>query len=179
MDDTVSFTVGSQIVYLRDLSLDSLGNSASLPAAGNSQAYNSSSATVSFQISQNGVDFYPAALSGSTSIEVYNTNGVAGSTTTYSMQMTQLTASGSWVGGNVYLRESSTLATLGQHTVAPDPRGYRISSFFDVFTELSTNNVDLVSGEPFHARAGQHAAGGAGLNLCQSSRQQCRCAMAE
>jgi hypothetical protein len=141
-EDTVSFFVGTQLYYLRDLSLDSLGSSAPLPSAGNSQTYNSSSTIVNFQISQNGVDFYPATLSGSSTIEVYNTNGVSGNTTVYSMQMTQLAASGSWVGGSVYLRESPTLATLGQHTVAPDPRGYRISSFFDVFTELSPDNVN-------------------------------------
>jgi hypothetical protein len=141
-DDTVSFTNGTQIVYLRDLSLGSLGSSASLPAAGNSQSYNSASATVNFQISQNGADFYPAVLSGATTIEVYNTNGVAGSTTIYSMQMTQLTSSGTWVGGSVYLRESPTLPTLGRHTLAPDPRGYRVSSFFDVFLEFSPDNVN-------------------------------------
>jgi hypothetical protein len=140
-DDTVSFAVGTQPIYIRDLSLGNLGNSAALPAGGNSQPYNSSSATVNFQVSQNGVDFYPAVLSGPTAIEVYNTNGISGSTTTYSLQMTQLTASGTWVGGNVYLRESPTLPTLGKHTVAPDPRGYRVSSFFDVFLELSTDNV--------------------------------------
>ncbi len=139
LDDTVSFTVGTQIVYLRDLSLGSLGNSASLPAAGNSQTYTSSSATVSFQISPDGVNFSPAALSGSSTIEVYNTNGVSGNTTTYSMQMTQLTASGA--AGSYYLRVSPTQPTLGKHTVAPDPRGYRVSSFFDIFTELSPDNV--------------------------------------
>jgi hypothetical protein len=28
---------------------------------------------------------------------------------------------------------------MGRHTIRSDPRGYRISSFFDVFTELSTD----------------------------------------
>jgi hypothetical protein len=139
LDDTISFTVGTQPIYIRDLSLGSLGNSTALPAAGNSQTYTSSSATASFQISPDGVNFSPAALSGSSTIEVYNTNGVSGNTTTYSMQMTQLTASGA--AGSYFLRVSPTLSTLGQHTVAPDPRGYRVSSFFDVFTELSPDNV--------------------------------------
>jgi hypothetical protein len=142
-DDTVTFTIGTQNVYLRDLNLGSLGNSASLPAAGNSQTYTSSSATVSFQISQDGVDFSPAALSGSSTIAVYNTNGVSGNTTTYSMQMTQLNASGG--AGSFYLRVSPTQPTLGRHTIGPDPRGYRISSFFDVFTELSLDNVNWYS----------------------------------
>ena len=140
-EDTVSFVVGTQLYYLRDLSLGSLGSSASLPSAGNSQTYISSSTTANFQISQNGVNFYPATLSGSNSIEVFNTNGVSGNTTVYSLQMTQLGAGGSWVGGSVYLRESPTKQSLGQHTVHPDPRGYRISSFFDVFTELSFDKL--------------------------------------
>jgi hypothetical protein len=41
--------------------------------------------------------------------------------------------------GSFMLRESPTKQSLGKHTIAPDPRGYRVSSFFDVFTELSTD----------------------------------------
>jgi hypothetical protein len=41
--------------------------------------------------------------------------------------------------GSFMLRESPTKQSLGKHTIAPDPRGYRVSSFFDVFLELSTD----------------------------------------
>jgi hypothetical protein len=142
LDDTASISNGPLTIYIRDLSLSGLGNSGSLPSAGNSQGYNSSSATVDFQVSENGVDYYPATLSGAIGIEVSNTNGVSGNTTTYSMQMTQLTASGTWAGGNIYLRESPTQATVGLHTVTPNPRGYRISSFFDVFLQVSVDDVN-------------------------------------
>jgi hypothetical protein len=37
------------------------------------------------------------------------------------------------------VRESPTKQSLGRQTIAPDPRGYRVSSFFDVFLELSTD----------------------------------------
>jgi hypothetical protein len=38
------------------------------------------------------------------------------------------------------LRQSPTKPSLGKHTIQSDPRGYRVSSFFDVFTELSLDN---------------------------------------
>ena len=37
------------------------------------------------------------------------------------------------------LRESPTRQSLGKHTIRPATGGFRISSFFDVFLELSTD----------------------------------------
>jgi hypothetical protein len=42
--------------------------------------------------------------------------------------------------GPIMLRESPTKQSLGKHTIGPDPRGCRVSSFFDVFLELSTDD---------------------------------------
>jgi hypothetical protein len=42
--------------------------------------------------------------------------------------------------GPFMIRESPTKQSLGKHTLRSDPRGYRVSSFFDVFLELSTND---------------------------------------
>ncbi|MGA2624788.1 MAG: SdrD B-like domain-containing protein [Bacteroidota bacterium] len=39
--------------------------------------------------------------------------------------------------GTVMLRESPSKASLGRHTVTPNGSGFRISSFFDVYTEIS------------------------------------------
>ena len=56
------------------------------------------------------------------------------------MEVLQLNLTGSDSPfGTIMLRESPTKQSLGKHTIAPDPRGYRISSFFDVFTEISVN----------------------------------------
>ena len=81
--------------------------------------------------------------------------------------MLQLDFSGNIQGGDyggypLLLRESPTLQSLGKHTIAPDPRGYRVSSFFDVFLELSADG-----GETWIRRTRSmrllpsHAAGGA------------------
>jgi hypothetical protein len=139
LDDTVNFTVGATLLYIRDISLGNLGNSASLPGAGGSTTYNGPSSALNLQISPDGLNYYPGVLSGPTTIKVYNTNGVTGGITVYSTQIIGMTNSGAWVGGAISLRESPTKASLGKHTVGPDPRGYRVSSFFDVFLELSTD----------------------------------------
>jgi hypothetical protein len=48
--------------------------------------------------------------------------------------------SGGSLPGNIRLRESPTKASLGRTSVRPDPNGgYRIGSFFDIFTEISTD----------------------------------------
>ena len=72
---------------------------------------------------------------------ISNTNPASGSTVIYDMEMVQLdlTCSGAIP---FMLRESPTKQSLGKHTIGPDPRGYRISSFFDVFLELSINGVN-------------------------------------
>lgn len=58
-----------------------------------------------------------------------------GSTSVYRTEMTELNVTGT--GPAVMIRESPTLASAGETTIRPIPGGYAISSFFDVFTELS------------------------------------------
>jgi hypothetical protein len=68
--------------------------------------------------------------------QITNTSG-AGSTSTFDTEMQELDLLGDSPFGAFMLRESPTKQSLGKHTIAPDPRGYRVSSFFDVFLELS------------------------------------------
>ena len=74
----------------------------------------------------------PVTLSGLVGIEVF---GKAGNTTgTFQTEMLQLDLS----GGGIMVRESPTLASLGQTSIADIGGGmFKIDSFFDVFTELS------------------------------------------
>lgn len=137
-DDSVSFTVGTQVFIVRDLSLGNLGTGGPLPPV-NAGFGKILPDTLNLQISENGVDFYPAVLTGTNTIKITNTNGVVGGTTNFSIELMAMTNSGSWLGGSLYIRESPTKQSLGKHTVAKDPRGYRVSSFFDVFLDLSTD----------------------------------------
>ena len=61
--------------------------------------------------------------------------------TYYDTEMLQLDISGGSLPGNMRLRESPTLASTGKTAIAPAPGGgFVVSSFFDVFTELSLDD---------------------------------------
>src|SRR5262249_24809330 len=68
-------------------------------------------------------------------------HGKVGNTTgTFNTEMLQLNLNGNSPFGPFMIRESPTLASVGQTSVTDIGGGmYRIDSFFDVFTELSVD----------------------------------------
>ncbi len=56
---------------------------------------------------------------------------------TLKTEVVQLDLSGGTLPPDVMLRESPTRASIGRTSIRSVPGGYRISSFFDIFTELS------------------------------------------
>jgi hypothetical protein len=58
----------------------------------------------------------------------------------YRTEMTQLNISGGSLPAGIMIRESPTKQSLGRTTVKAIGGGYRISSFFDVFLEVSADN---------------------------------------
>lgn len=91
--------------------------------------------TVTGQISINGGSQSAFTLTGSVETLVF---GKTGNTTgTFQTEMLQLDLT----GGGIMVRESPTLASLGQTTVTDMGGGtFKIDSFFDIFTELSLDN---------------------------------------
>jgi hypothetical protein len=79
-----------------------------------------------------GQSWFPLSGGGSTQVKITHTSS-AGSSSFFDTEIDALSID----LGTFMLRESPTKQSLGKHTIAPDPRGYRISSFFDVFLELS------------------------------------------
>jgi hypothetical protein len=147
LDDTVNFSVpgagvGGETVYIRDLSLSNLQNPILPPPYFGTNYYTPPAAVASMQLSLDGINYVPTAGSCALSIQVVNTNPPAGGTTNFSTQILTLNTTITTTNGTFYLRQSPSEASLGQHTIGPDPRGYRISSFFDVFTEISLDNVN-------------------------------------
>jgi hypothetical protein len=136
--DTLMFTIASQgTIYLRNFSLGNLLNPISPPATGAAN-YSSSSATAVCQFSVDNNNWFPGQASGVVAMTISNTVP-GGDPDFFNTEVVTLNLSGSTLIGNFMLRESPTKASLGQHSIQPDPRGYRVSSFFDVFTELSTD----------------------------------------
>ena len=63
----------------------------------------------------------------------------SGGTAYFQTEMLQLNISGGNLPFGVMLRESPTRQSLGQHTLTQSGSGFLVSSFFDVFLELSAD----------------------------------------
>ena len=88
----------------------------------------------------NGATFQPVTASANVTVQVSH-NQDAGSASAYDTEMLQLDATfPGGPAGSVMLRESPTLQSTGQTTVRPVAGGYMVSSFFDIFTEISLDN---------------------------------------
>jgi hypothetical protein len=57
----------------------------------------------------------------------------------YQTEMIQLDIAGGDLPAGVMIRESPTLNSFGETRIKPVPGGYMISSFFDIYTEVSTD----------------------------------------
>jgi hypothetical protein len=140
LDDTVSFPNGTTTNYIRDLSLGGFPNPVDPPLENNPATYTDPNTQVTFEISPDGQNWSPAQAVGQVVMTITNTTGT-GSTSTFDTEMLQLDLQGFGDPfGPFMIRESPTKQSLGKHTLRSDPRGYRVSSFFDVFLELSTND---------------------------------------
>jgi autotransporter-associated beta strand protein len=111
-----------------------------LPPLGSSQPETFSS-ELDFDISfDNGATFTPSSGTAAVTVQVTHSQDVNG-VQFYDTEMLQLdlTTPGGPTG-TIHLRESPTLQSTGQTTVRPVAGGYMVSSFFDVFAEISLDN---------------------------------------
>ncbi len=106
------------------------------PAPGGSQSQ-AFKAQTEFQFSTDGGQtFSPGSAPANVSVRVQSSTD-NGNTRYFDTEMLQLNVSGGTLPSGMMIRESPTRASLGclsERTTAAD---YRISSFFDVFTEIS------------------------------------------
>lgn len=72
-------------------------------------------------------------------VQVTKNNGADPQTGSYQTEMLQLNIQGGNLPPGVMIRESPTLQSTGQTTIAHNGTGYHIDSFFDIFTELSVD----------------------------------------
>ena len=138
--DVVHFTVpGAGTLYAQNLSLGNLTQNISPPLSGSAMSSNSNSALLC-QLSIDGQTFSPAQLIGPAVLKISNN----GSPSQFDTSLVQFQVQGQTPFGVLFIRESPTLPSLGQHSVQPTARGYQVSSFFDVFLELSTDGVNYI-----------------------------------
>jgi hypothetical protein len=99
--------------------------------------------TVEFDLSQDGGSTYRHVTAPATvTVEITCRLGDDGVTEYYDTEMTELDISGGSLPAGVQIRESPTKASLGRTTTSAVGGGssYQIDSFFDIFTEVSTDN---------------------------------------
>lgn len=143
--NTISFPIG---VQMRNLVLRDIPIVGSLPAGGSSMLYNFN-ATMGFDLSMDGgatfqykqgnvsatwrvdylVPYANAKLAHIASIEEKKY---------YDVEILQMDIAGGTIPSFMHIRESPTLASLGNHTIIEkEPGVFWIDSFFDIFTEVS------------------------------------------
>ena len=145
LSDVVPFTfAGAGTYYIRDIKLSNLSNSIAPPATGQT-VWSYSNVLFSCGLSIDGVNYVPAQGSGAMSVNILNQNP-GGSLNRFITSIIQLNISGNSPFGPFWLKQDTTHASTGSHTYSADPRGYRVSSFFDVFVDFSPDNVNFAAG---------------------------------
>jgi hypothetical protein len=138
--DVISFTIpGAGSFYARNFSHGNFPNPITPPPLNASATYSAPNTLVTCDLSVDGVNWSTAAANGPLTTKITNTSAAGDTTETFATEILSLDLVVNSQFGTFRLRESPTKQSLGRHTIRSDPRGFRISSFFDVFLELSTD----------------------------------------
>lgn len=133
---TNAVTTFANGVKIRNVNHGGFTNFGAAPVLNATQSYSFNS-QVSLEVSLDGGQTYlPAAAPASASISATH-DWDNGNTKNFAAEMISLSMIGGTLPNGVRIRESPTLHSNGRTSINPDGAGYRINSFFDVFTELS------------------------------------------
>jgi hypothetical protein len=128
----------AQGILIKDVSHDRFTQSMPPPPLGGSQIHDFVS-TVTFRVSNNGGASF-TRVSAPAHVEVRVTSSAeSGPTRYFETEMLALDIAGGGLPPGVMIRESPTRASLGRTSIRSTPTNFDMSSFFDVFTELSTD----------------------------------------
>ena len=130
-----SYQTGGNGVIVNGGTLTDFSSSSPPPAAGQTlnQSFNGQmKMKMSFD---GGKTFVDVTANASALMQVRNSSITGNNTAYYDTEMLQLNLTGLPQGAMI--RESPTIASTGRLSITPDSGGFRIDSFFDIFTELS------------------------------------------
>jgi len=123
-------------MQVQNLMLRSLNSPSSLPLLGDTQI-RSLDEDCDMQVSDgSGTGFQDLHATGTASVRLFHSTD-NGDQRVFETEMLGLNLLGNSGGAVVMLRESPSKASLGRLTIEPNGSGFRISSFFDIFTEIS------------------------------------------
>lgn len=140
---TATYVGASSLVTLNDIvirnfTLSEPTQSQPPPSLGGSQVI-PTSLTARGELSLNGGQTFAPFMAPATAAPRVTSLVDSGATRFFDTEMSQLDIAGGSLPGGVRIRESPTLPSLGRTSIRsmPDGTSNQISSFFDVFTELS------------------------------------------
>ena len=151
LDAAAGFT--NLTLTLRDLVVGGFPNPIAPPAVHANATFTATNVPITLQI-VNGGTISPSAGTGAVMMVISNTGtwsqtltNISGNPPPITIYTLQLAAFNyhNTNGGPVYLRLQTNNPSVGQHTIRQTAGGYSISSFFDVWLELSTDNVNWYS----------------------------------
>ena len=127
-------------IIIKDVKHDRFTQSTPPPPPGGSQIHSFNSRVRFMMSNNNGLSFTPGLAFASVSVRVTSSQDQE-TTRYYETEMLSLNISGGSLPTGVMLRESPTKASLGRTSIRLPAGGtsHRISSFFDIFTELSAD----------------------------------------
>ena len=123
-------------IHVRNFVHSGFPNPINPPTPGNRATYTAPATQVNFDYSFDGSNWNSSVATGPLATTITNVSGTGSTTSTYNTEMTNLTLT----AGTLKMRESPTLHSLGQHTIRTNGGVYLVSSFFDVFLDLSLDN---------------------------------------
>lgn len=133
--DEISFASSYKI---RSLILDNFTSSFAPPAMGGTST-NIFNGTANFDLSfDGGLGWSDITAPASWQVRTYHQDD-DGTAEFYEIEVLQLNITGGDLAPGVIIRESPTLKSSGRHDIVPDLVNYDISSFFDIYTEISTD----------------------------------------
>lgn len=109
------------------------------PPTNGSSTTHSMGSQIKGKLSVNGGPQMDIQAPAQMTVRVTKQSGADPQTGQYNTEMLQLDIQGGNLPAGVMIRESPTLQSTGQTTIAHNGTGYHIDSFFDIFTELSVD----------------------------------------
>ena len=139
--DIVKFTIpGAGTVSVRNFVHSNILNPINPPPVNTSATYNFSNSVITAELSLNPAQWLPVQGNGPMAAMIRHGSNDTSNTRLFDTEMLQLNIAGNSPIGAFRLRESPTRQSLGKHTIRTAPQGFLITSFFDVFLDLSTDN---------------------------------------
>ncbi|PWU08968.1 MAG: hypothetical protein C5B50_28640, partial [Verrucomicrobia bacterium] len=137
----------AQGIIIRDIRHRFFTQSQPPPPLGSSQTETFNSEIDCEVSTDNGTSYHPVTGTAQVTVQVTHSQDTGGASV-FNTEMTAL----NMTAGGIMLRESPTLQSTGQTTIRPTSGGYMVSSFFDIFTEVSVDggNTWLPSQGPAH-----------------------------